>query len=85
MEKLPEAFKLLIVGMVTVFTILLVVIYLGKSLIYIINKLNSSKDVNTDDVNSSKSNVDDKTVSIINEAVKQITDNKGKVINIRKI
>ena len=37
MENLPEALKLLTVGMLTVFTILLIVIYLGKGLIAFVN------------------------------------------------
>ena len=38
MEPLNEALKLMVVGMATVFSILLIVIYLGKSLIALVNK-----------------------------------------------
>ena len=38
MENIPEALKLLVVGMLTVFAILLIVIYLGKALIAFVNK-----------------------------------------------
>ena len=39
MENIPEALKLLAVGMLTVFAILLIVINLGKFLIAIVNKI----------------------------------------------
>ena len=38
MEYLNEALKLMVVGMATVFAILLIVIYLGKALIAVVNK-----------------------------------------------
>ena len=38
MENLETAFLLMVVGMATVFVILLIVIYLGKLLISLVNK-----------------------------------------------
>ncbi len=85
MDNLLEALKLMVVGMITVFVILLIVIYLGKLLIFFVNKFFPEKDLKiTANVNSAIS-VDPTTTAIINEAVKVITDSKGTVINIKKI
>ena len=85
MENIPEALKLLTVGMLTVFTILLIVIYLGKGLIAFINRFapEEVKDVKTAKVVQTP--VDVNTTAIINEAVKQITAGKGHATNIRKL
>ena len=85
MENIPEALKLLTVGMLTVFTILLIVIYLGKGLIAFINRFapEEVKDVKTAKV--VQTSVDANTTAIINETVKQITAGKGRAINIRKL
>ena len=80
MENLPEALKLLAVGMLTVFAILLIVIYLGKFLIAIVNKIapeESQKKSPTPSVTAVDAN--------INEAVKQLTAGKGHVMNIKKL
>lgn len=85
MENIPEALKLLAVGMLTVFAILLIVIYLGKALIAFVNKFIP------EEVKPEKKNlvtniaVDNNTKAIINEAVKQITAGKGRVTNISKL
>ena len=84
MENIPEALKLLAVGMLTVFASLLIVIYLGKFLIAIVNKIapeESQKKSPTPSVTA----VDANTKAIINEAVKQLTAGKGRVMNIKKL
>lgn len=85
MENIPEALKLLTVGMLTVFSILLIVIYLGKGLIAFINRFapEEAKEVKT--VKVAQTPIDANTATIINEAVKQITAGKGHVTNIRKL
>ena len=66
MENIPEALKLLTVGMLTVFSILLIVIYLGKGLIAFINRFapEEVKEVNTAKVVQTP--VDAITAAIIN-------------------
>ncbi len=85
MENIPEALKLLVVGMLTVFAILLIVIYLGKALIAFVNKFipEEAKPVKNNVVANVA--VDNNTKAIINEAVKQITAGKGHVTNISKL
>ena len=84
MENIPEALKLLAVGMITVFSILLIVIYLGKALIAIINKFAPEKPKQVANTVSALQ-VDANTAAVIQAAVSQITGGKGKVSNIRKL
>ncbi len=89
MENLPEAFKLLVVGMLTVFCILLIVIYFGKLLIALVNKYapeEVAKPAKTAALKSGPSvSVDQQTMSIIQAAVSQITGGKGKVQKVEKV
>ena len=85
MENIPEALKLLAVGMLTVFAILLIVIYLGKALIAIINKFvpEENKDKKTPAL--AGITVDATTKSVISEVVNRLTGGKGHVDKITKI
>ena len=88
MENLPEAFKLLVVGMLTVFCILLIVIYFGKLLISLVNKFapEEAPATKTSTLKSpSAAPVDAQTMSIIQAAISQITGGKGKVTKVEKI
>lgn len=84
MANIPEALKLLAVGMITVFFILLIVIYLGKALIAIINKLAPEQPKQVANT-SSAIPVDSNTSAVIQAAINQITGGKGKATNIRKL
>ena len=85
MENIPEALKLLVVGMLTVFAILLIVINLGKALIAFVNKFIPEEEKTKKQVAPVAVPVDANTKAIINEAVKQITAGKGHVTKISKI
>ncbi len=85
MENLPKALELLLIGMITVFVILCIVILLGKLLILFVNRFFPEKDCITPKSINSTNTVDDNTALIINEIVKQITSSKGVVSNIRKL
>ena len=52
MENLETAFLLMVVGMATVFVILLIVIYLGKLLISLVNKYAPEEAVPAKEVSS---------------------------------
>jgi len=81
-----EALQLLVVGMITVFLILTIVIYLGKCLIFFVNKFVSEEVVTTKSVAQTKSvAVDVTTKAVIDAAVSQLTDGKGVVVKIEKI
>ncbi len=89
MGNLPEAFKLLVVGMLTVFCILLIVIYFGKLLIVLVNKYAPEEVVKPAKTATLKTTptaaVDQQTMSIIQAAVSQLTGGKGTVSKVEKV
>ena len=87
MENLNEAIKLLVIGMLTVYLILLIVIYLGKALIALVNRFAPEEAPTRKQVASqpSQGTVDAQTQTIIQAAVSQLTEGKGKATKITKI
>lgn len=88
MDNIGEALQLLVVGMLTVFVILLIVIFLGKGLIALVNKYAPEEQVPQKKVTAMGSvvtPVDAQTKSIIDAAVSQLTGGKGVVSKIQKI
>ena len=87
MEHLGIGLQLLVVGMLTVFAILLIVIYGGKLLINVVNA------IAPEEVASAKkkvaattpSAVDAPTMAVLQEVVKQLTGGKGRVESARKV
>ena len=83
-----DALQLLVVGMLTVFLILLIVIFLGKGLIALVNKFAPEEQVPQKKVAAMSgvvTPVDAQTKSIIDAAVSQLTGGKGVVSKIQKI
>lgn len=83
MENLETALLLIVVGMTTVFAILLIVIYMGKFLIYLVNKYAPEEIV------SAKKALDPAPIpanilAAITAAVNVVTSNKGKIVKIEK-
>ena len=86
MENLGIGLQLMIVGMCTVFLILIIVIYGGKLLIMAVNRIapeevaaaRKTAQAQTDSVSPS-------TMAVLNEVVKQLTGGKGNVSSVRKI
>lgn len=73
-------FQLMLIGMVTVFMILMIVIYGSKLLISVINK------IAPEEVKKEKSNAeDDIPMAILQEAVAQLTGGKGHIVNLTRI
>lgn len=83
MENIGTGLMLMVVGMATVFLILLIVIYLSQLLIKIVNK------VAPEEVVQKKSTVvpnkDNGEMDAIKAAVDILTAGKGKVIKIEKL
>ena len=87
MEHMTLGLQLLIVGMLTVFAILLIVIFGGKLLIKYVNM------VAPEEVASAKKKlattatgvVDPSTMAILQEVVKQITGGKGRLESAKKV
>lgn len=84
MENLETAFLLMIVGMTTVFAILLIVIYLGKGLTLLVNKF-APEEVVPDKAARSSAPIPGNILAVISAAVSVVTHGKGKVTKVDKI
>lgn len=85
MEKLETALLLMVVGMATVFAILLIVIYLGKLLISLVNKYAPEEQLPAKQGTQSPVPIPGNIVAAITAAVNVVTQGKGKVAKIEKI
>ncbi len=87
MDNLGIGVQLMIVGMVTVFVILLIVINLGKVLINVVNKIAPEEEVAPKKAAASSATtaIDANTKAILDQVVSQITGGKGRVASARKI
>lgn len=85
MENLNTALLLMIVGMSTVFAILLIVIYLGKGLIALVNKYAPEEIVPARSAPNGPASIPGNILAAINAAVTVVTQGKGKVEKIEKI
>ena len=86
MENLGIGFELMIVGMCTVFLILLIVINGGKLLIKVVNRI-APEEVKAAEqtVAEQSGNVDPSTMAVLSEVVKQLTQGKGRITSAKKI
>lgn len=84
MENIEVALMLMVVGMATVFVILLIVIYLGKLLISLVNKF-APEEVSKKKVSSSVPVLDAGAMDAIKAAVDILTAGKGQVVKIEKL
>ncbi|MBR0110081.1 MAG: OadG family protein [Bacteroidales bacterium] len=83
MDNIGIGLMLMLVGMITVFVILLIVIYGSRLLIRLINKI-APEEVPA----ASKKDAKDDNAAvrpILEAAVAQITGGKGHIVNIKKI
>ncbi len=78
--EMSTAFNLLLVGMVTVFVVLLLVFATGNLLIRFVNSLG-------DDDSSGKQTgeISNQKVAVLNAAVEAFTEGKGRISGIEKI
>ena len=83
MENLQTALLLMVVGMTTVFAILLIVIYLGKLLIYLVNKYAPEEVVPVKKA-AGPAPIPANILAAITAAVNVVTSNKGKVVKVEK-
>lgn len=86
MENLGIGLELMIVGMTTVFLILLVVIYGGKLLIRVVNRI-APEEVQKarQTVAAQSGNADPAVMAVLGEVVKQLTGGKGRITSVKKI
>lgn len=86
MDNLGIGVELMIVGMLTVFAILLIVINLGKVLINVVNKIAPEEEVVPKKaIAPAVATIDANTMAILEATVSQLTGGKGYVANARKI
>ena len=81
MENLNTALLLMVVGMATVFAILLIVINLGKALIALVNKYAPEEVTAANGPPPVPGNI----LAAISAAVTVVTQGKGKVAKVEKI
>ena len=85
MENIGLGLQLMLVGMVTVFAILIIVINFSKLLIVIINKVAPEEATTVKKQPASSTTIDSNTMSIIQAAVASITGGKGTVSKVETI
>ena len=85
MENLNIALLLMIVGMATVFAILLIVIYLGKGLIALVNKYAPEEVSSAKQAANAPAAVPGNIMAAISAAVTVVTQGKGKVAKVEKL
>ncbi len=83
MDNLRIGLLLLVVGMVSVFIILLIVIYLSKLLITLVNRFAPEEEHKQ--VSQQRAIADNTSVAAIKAAVDVLTHGKGKVVKIEKL
>ncbi len=84
MENLNIALLLMVVGMATVFAILLIVIYLGKGLVALVNKY-VPEDIPASNAEGKPAPIPAHILAVINAAVNVATHGKGKVAKVEKL
>ena len=85
MENLNTALLLMVVGMATVFAILLIVINLGKALIALVNKYAPEEVTAAKAAANGPAPVPGNILAAISAAVTVVTQGKGKVAKVEKI
>ena len=85
MENLETAFLLMVVGMATVFVILLIVIYLGKLLISLVNKYAPEEVVPAKQASRVPAAIPGNILAAVTAAVNVVTQGKGKVSKVEKL
>ena len=85
-NSIGRGLELMVIGMLTVFTILLIVINLGKLLIKIVNSVApEEKAAPKKAAAAAPAAIDANTMAILEQTVSQITGGKGHVASAKKI
>lgn len=86
MENLGIGLQLMVVGMCTVFLILLIVIYGGKLLINVVNRIAPEEVAAARKTVQTRADVaDPSAMAVLNEVVRQLTGGKGHISSARRI
>ncbi len=86
MENIETAILLMVVGMATVFVILLIVIYLGKLLIALVNKYAPEETAPVKrEASQGSAPIPGNILAAITAAVNVVTHGKGKITKVEKL
>ena len=85
MENMGLGLTLMLIGMITVFAILLIVINLSKVLINIVNKVAPEEAPKKKVETQIPKKIDSNIMAIIEAAVKELTAGKGTVTSVEKL
>lgn len=85
MSNLGLGLKLMVVGMTTVFLVLIIVILLGKLILGVTNRFPEQKQAEKPAAASKAAEISNETRSIIEATVKELTGGKGTVTEIVKL
>ncbi len=85
MNNIGLGIELMVVGMSTVFLILLIVIWGGKLLIKAVNKIAPEETVAPKKGAAAPAQVDSTTMAVLQQVVSQITGGKGHVASAKRI
>jgi len=83
-ESFDQAWVLLGVGMVTVFSVLLLVVLIGNTLIFLVNRFVPDESSPKMDKEDSAKDIDFSKMAAIVAGVKKVTGGRGSVDEIRK-
>lgn len=83
MENLQTALLLMVVGLTTVFAILFIVIYLGKLLIFLVNKY-APEEIIPAKKDAHPAPIPANVLAAITAAVDVVTLNKGRIVKVEK-
>ena len=81
-ESLSTALQLLVIGMISVFFILSLVVFLAKVLIYFVNKYPVELD---QEFEFDKGSISKHNLAVLNSAIETITKGKGVIKSVKKI
>ncbi len=84
-EKMDLAFQLLGVGMLTVFAMLFLVVFIGNMIILFVNKYVPEEEAVVPSKRSAGDAIDPGKMSAIISAVNTVTGGKGKVVKVEKV
>lgn len=85
MENIGMGFMLMIVGMTTVFAILLLIICIAQQLIRFVNKYIPEEIAENKNNTSATPTLSPRKVAAITSAVSIITNGKGRIVTIEKL
>ncbi len=85
MENIGLGLELMVVGMSTVFLILLIVIWGGKLLIKAVNRVAPEETVSAKKATAAASTIDATTMEILRQVVGQLTGGKGHLESAKRV